>query len=86
MTPEQLQRLERLEQEIQAIKRSATIPRDIQTALEERLNFLNHIGTGSATTQTIQLTGNPQDISVPAQPSGTLKVIHNGVIRELLYK
>lgn len=44
------------------------------------------IGTGTATTQSIFLTGNPQTITPPAQPTGTVKVLIEGVLYELLYK
>lgn len=43
-------------------------------------------GTGTATTQSILLTGNPQTITPPAQPTGTVKVLIDGVSYELLYK
>ncbi len=43
-------------------------------------------GTGTATTQSLNLTGNAETITPPAQPSGTLKVMANGIIYELLYK
>lgn len=43
-------------------------------------------GTGTATTQSILLTGNPQTITPPAQPTGTLKVLVDGTLYELLYK
>jgi hypothetical protein len=81
-----LQRIEKMEREIQNLKRSATIPRDVETAFSERLGSLGAKGTGTATTQTIQLTGNAQDITVPAQPSGTLQVTFKNTTYNLLYK
>lgn len=43
-------------------------------------------GTGSAATTNISLTGNVQIITVPAQPSGTIKINIRGAIYEFLLK
>lgn len=54
--------------------------------ITDSLNPIVSTGTGSATTQSINLTGNAQTITVPAQPTGTVKVVINSVTYELLYK
>ena len=43
-------------------------------------------GSGSFGTQNIVVSSTPQTITVPAQPSGTIKVIVNGIAVELLKK
>lgn len=47
---------------------------------------LTSSGSGSAGTQDISLTGLPQTITVPAQPSGTVKVVIDGTVVDLLKK
>lgn len=42
--------------------------------------------TGSYETQEIELTGSPQTINVPEQPSGTIAVKARGKIYNLLYQ
>lgn len=54
--------------------------------IQDKLNTVSTNGTGSATTQNINLTGNAQTITVPAQPTGTLKLVVNGITYEILYK
>lgn len=54
--------------------------------IQDKLSTVSTNGTGSATTQNINLTGNAQTITVPAQPTGTLKLVVNGTTYELLYK
>lgn len=84
---EQLQKqIDELKREIQQLKSSSTIPRDIQTAFEQRLGTLGATGTGSASTQNIAITSTPQTITVVATPSGTLAVTYKGVTYNLLYK
>lgn len=88
MTPEQQRQFEQMKIEIENLKRSSTIPRDIETALRERLGIgvsIFGVSTGSASTQAIGLTGNPQTITVPAQPSGVITVTFNGNTYNLLY-
>lgn len=87
MTTEE--RLTALENEILALKRSALIPRDVETAFNERLRVDKKLeatitGTGSPSAAT---TYNAFPVSnVPVQPSQTLVVIYNGVTYELLCK
>ena len=48
---------------------------------------LNPHGLGTATTQVVNVSGGGGGtVTVPAQPSGTIKVFVNGVEYELLYK
>lgn len=84
MNEEILQRLEKLEQWVESKKQNQlTYPLD---EISKNL-VLNQIGTGSFGTQTVSVTGGGGGtVSVPAQPSGTLKVIVNGTVRELLVK
>lgn len=78
--------IEELSQKFDSLTNYNTIPFDVQEAFTLRLPVPNVTGTSTADTQTIALTGNPQNITVPAQPSGTLTVISNGVTYQLLYK
>lgn len=78
---------EELEKVLDVLSRADSIPRDIENALRERLQIISSSGTaGSATTQNIGLTGNPQTITVPAQPSGTIAITVGGVTYNVLYK
>lgn len=90
---QQLQKqIDDLRQQMNNLYRSSSIDRNVETALIERLGLSNIasvvIGTGTevSTTQNIGLTGNPQTITVPAQPSGALDVTYNGITYALLYK
>lgn len=78
--------IEELSQKFDSLTNYNTIPFDVQEAFTLRLPVISATGTSTATTQTISLSGDAQDIVVPAQPSGTLTVISNGVTYQLLYK
>lgn len=97
MTPEELknqidmaiQNLMQLSQRVDSLYASNSFPRDVETAIRERINFdvaLFKTGTTTAGTQNINLTGNVQTITVPAQPSGAVTVDINGTSYSLLYK
>jgi len=99
MTPDQLQllnelvaRITNLQQEVNALKSATSISPDIEKAFVERLkvenitNAVDGIGTTTATTQNKVLSGDPETITVPAQPSGALVVTYKGVTYNLLYK
>lgn len=78
--------IDELKAQIQQLKSANTIPRDIETAFVERLNFgdkLEGQGTGSAGTTSVY---NGFPVTVPANPTGTLLVEFNGITYELLYK
>lgn len=90
---EQLNRLENRIKELENILNNKRIqqisfPLDdtSKIIIQDRLNTVSTNGTGSATTQNINLTGNAQTITVPAQPTGTLKLVVNGTTYEILYK
>jgi len=90
---EQLNRLENRIKELENILNNKKIqqisfPLDdtSKIIIQDRLNTVSTNGTGSATTQNINLTGNAQTITVPAQPTGTLKLVVNGTTYEILYK
>lgn len=90
---EQLNRLENRIKELENILNNKKIqqisfPLDdtSKIIIQDRLNTVSTNGTGSATTQDINLTGNAQTITVPAQPTGTLKLVVNGTTYEILYK
>lgn len=70
------------------LRSSVAFPRDIEVAITERLGntFPVAIGTGTATTQSVSVPSTPVNITVPAQPSGTVKLQINGTIYEVLYK
>ena len=86
------QRIQNLERENELLKRSSTIPLGIDQALRDRFSLdtitsaVTGTGTGSASTQSVAVASTPTLITVPAQPTGTLKVKYNGVTYELLYK
>jgi len=80
------EQINNLQAQLDLLKSSNTIPRDIETAFTERLPVLKATGLDTATTQNIAISATPITIVVPAQPSGTLTVKFNGVIYNLLYK
>ena len=84
---EQLQKqIDELKMEIDRLKSSNSIPRDIQTAFDERLNLKSKLeGTGTGSTGATPIYA-AFPVTVPANPSGTLKVTFNGITYELLYK
>lgn len=89
MTPQELlARIEQLERMVDSLANSALIPRDVETAFNERLRIDKKLeatiaGTGSATAATVY---GAFPVTAPAQPSGTLQVVYNGTTYELLYK
>lgn len=80
-----------LKQKIDQFYRYSAIDRNVETALIERLGLgnivsaVNGTGTTTAATQNIVLTGNPQTITVPAQPTGALTITYKGTTYNLLY-
>jgi len=80
--------LETLKQKIDNFYRSSSIDRNVQTALVERLgdNFPTVIGTSTAPTQSVAVNSTPTNITVPAQPSGSLQITYKGTIYYLLYR
>jgi len=68
------QKVDELMSVVNSLKSSATIPLQIDQAFRARLVPLSYIGTGSAGTQGISLSGAPETITVPEQPSGTIAV------------
>lgn len=96
MTPEERTLVENLRREVvelsdrlNKLQSSSEIPLPFDQAFRERFKInarLRGTGTGSASTQSINLSGNAETIVVPAQPSGTVKADFNGTTYELLYK
>jgi len=88
MKPEQITQFNEMKRELDALKSAISLSPDIETAFRERLltKTVEVSGTTTASTQGILLSGDPQSITVPAQPSGALTVTYNGTTYNLLYK
>lgn len=89
----ELEQLKREVAELKAWKASlentSKIPYSFDTAFRDRFHIdfkLEGVTTGTASTTDIDLTGNAETITVPAQPSGTLSVSFKGTTYELLVK
>ncbi len=78
--------IDELKAQVNLLTQSSTIPRDVQTAFAERLATISVTGTSTALTQSVSVPSTPTNITVPAQPSGTLTVEYKGVVYNLLYK
>jgi len=81
--------IDALQKKLNNLYSSSTIDRNVETALTERLSssfFAQPTGTSTAPTQSIGIAAVPTNITVPAQPSGTLTVTYNGTTYNLLYK
>ena len=84
MTPQQIQeKLNDLQSQLDLLKSSSTIPRDVETAFIERLAGLSATAMGTAG-NTVSNSAFP--VVVPANPSGTLAVLYKGQVYNLLYK
>ncbi len=86
MQPDLQKQIDQLKIEIENLKRSFSIPREVETAFIERLGLTNTLkssGIGSAG-NTIVISAFP--FNLPANPSGTVAVNVNGTIYNLLYK
>ena len=70
-----------LKQSLDSLSNSATIDRNLETALQERLGTPIDVSTAGAT---VVVGSFP--VTVPANPSGTLTVRFRGVTYNLLYK
>ena len=92
MTPEQIAQFNEMKRELDALKSAISLNPDIETCFRERLGIIDFTtvvkgtGTTTASTQGILLSGDPQSITVPAQPSGALTVTYLGTTYNLLYK
>jgi L-cystine uptake protein TcyP (sodium:dicarboxylate symporter family) len=79
-----------LKQLFDSLSSSSSIPRDIETALRERLGLATAISslgtTVSASTQSVSVPSTPTSITVPAQPSGAVAVTIGSTTYNLLYK
>lgn len=76
-----------IQRQFDELKRSSTIPREIEDAFVERLSTLKKVGTGTATTQSLVVPAGGGTFDIPAQPSGTLQVrTPDGMTYALLYK
>jgi len=81
-------RVAELENFVSLLKNSSTIPLEIDQSFKDRFatGLLKFTGTGVATTQNINLSGDPQLITVPAQPTGTVGILVGGAAYNILYK
>lgn len=96
MTPEQQQaiimdlqsQVSTLRRRLDFLENSSTFPRNVETAINERLRPVTApvAGTHSYNTQSIVISSTPQTISVPEQPSGKVDVVIKGVTFPLVYK
>jgi len=87
MTQEEKQQLNELLEWKRSFDRSGAISLTNDQVFRGRFRMVSDVSTGASSTQNISLTGDPQTITVPATPTGTLKVINSdGKIFELLYK
>lgn len=90
MTPEQIQRMETLEKKLAMLENSALIPRNVETALKERLNIPIIAAGTLVASNTAGITGptvyNAFPVTVPAAPSGSLQVTYAGATYFLLYR
>jgi hypothetical protein len=79
--------VEELKAKWKSMESASSFPFSVDQAIKARVGgSVQSTGTGAATTQTIALSGNAQNIDVPAQPTGTLKVRVGITDYELLYK
>lgn len=82
-----IKRIGDLENIVFSLRNSASIPRDVQTAFTTRLAFPSSSGkTGTANTQSVAVASTPTNITVPAQPSGTVAFTIKGTTYNLLYQ
>lgn len=81
-------RIAELEKKLDNFYRSSSIERAVETAFIERLgNTFPFAGdTSTANTQSISVPSTPVNITVPAQPSGSLAFTFRGTTYYLLYK
>lgn len=77
------QQIDELRERLDLLTRSATIPREVETAFSERLGGLNATGTGT-NSGTDTYVAFP--VITPKQATGTLAVVYKGVTYNLLYK
>jgi len=71
---------------INSFKFNSSIPKEVDDAIKARYKInerIRAVGLGSAGSQSVF---NSFNVTVPANPSGTLKVDFNGTEYELLYK
>lgn len=80
--------LDALKIKIEKLYRSSDIDRNVETALIERLSNTFPVvqGTSTASTQSVSVPATPTNITVPAQPSGTLQVTFKGTTYYLYYQ
>lgn len=93
MTPEQYQQFQQMQatineltQMVNSLKMSSTITKEVDSAFRDRFKIIEGGSEGTFGTQSINLSGDPETINVPAQPSGTLKVTFENKQYELLVK
>lgn len=80
-------RINDLQSILDSFRSSNSIPRDIETSLRERLAVMSAVGTtGSASTQSVSVPSTPTNITVPAQPAGTVAVSIGNTTYNLLYQ
>ena len=81
---EDLQRqINALKMELDNLKRTNAIPKEVEDSFKERLGGI--YGTGTSTVSGPIVYGN-FPVTVPASAAGTLTVTYKGVVYNLLYK
>ncbi len=88
MTPQEKLEFEEMKKFIESLRASFSFPFNVQSAIVERINPI--IGTGgglgTANTQGISVPSTPVTITVPATPSGTIPLIYQGAIYNVLFQ
>lgn len=75
--------IDELKREIENLKMSSTIPRDIQTAFTERLAVIGATTTGSLNSPAVYAAF---PVTVPASASGTIGITVKGTTYNVFYK
>lgn len=88
MTPQEKKEFDDMKRFIESMKSSFSLPFDVQSAITERINpiFGTGGGTGTATTQSVNVSSTPSSINVPSQPSGTIPLVYKGVTYNVLFQ
>lgn len=71
--------------EFAALQNSNAVPLNFDRAMRARFKFPSMTGIGTSNTQNL-VVGGPGSFTIPAQPTGTIKVTIDGVDYQLLYQ
>jgi hypothetical protein len=83
MTPEQARQLQEVYDFMQAMKSNTTIPYDVGEAIRERVGISIEPGSKTAASETVTLTADPTNITVADQPDDFLRIVIDGVSRNI---